>query len=116
LRLLYISNNKIEKIEGFENLSNLKKLELSNNKISNLEGLQNLLNIQELYLDNNDIERLEGLNYLSKLIILHIGRNKISKFRIEDIKPLNNLNFLFLNENPLDQQSWEHYKKRFRFP
>ena len=116
LRLLYLSNNLIEKIEGLDNLSNLKKLELSSNKISHLEGLQNLVELQELYLDNNNIEKLEGLDSLSKLIILHIGRNEISKFRGEYIKNLNNLNFLFLNENPLDQQSWEHYKKRFRFP
>jgi Leucine-rich repeat (LRR) protein len=113
---LYISNNLIEKIQGLDNLFNLKKLELSGNKISNLEGLQDLLGLQELYLDNNHIEKLVGLDYLSKLIILHIGRNKISKFRSELIKNLTNLNFLYLNENPLDQQSWEHYHKRFKFP
>jgi Leucine-rich repeat (LRR) protein len=116
LRLLYFSNNLIEKIEGLDNLINLKKLELSSNKISNLEGLQNLVRLQELYLDNNKIEKLVGLAYLSKLIILHIGRNKISKFRSKYIKNLTNLNFLFLNENPLDQQSWVHYMKRFKFP
>jgi len=116
LMLLYISNNLIEKIQGLDNLFNLKKLELSSNKISNLEGLRDLQSLQELYLDNNNIEKLVGLDYLSKLIILHIGRNKISKFRSELIKNLTNLNFLYLNENPLDQQSWEHYHKRFKFP
>jgi len=116
LRLLYISNNLIEKIEGLDNLFNLRKLELSGNKISNLEGLQSLLELQELYLDNNNIEKLVGLDYLSKLIILHIGRNKILKFRSDYIKNLTSLNFLYLNENPLDQQSWEHYQKRFKFP
>jgi Leucine-rich repeat (LRR) protein len=113
---LYVSNNLIEKIEGLDNLFNLKKLELSNNKISNLEGLDSLLELQELYLDNNNIERLEGLDYLKKLIILHVGRNKISKFRIEYIKNQTTLNFLYLNENPLDQLSWDHYKTRFKFP
>ncbi|MHA1985918.1 MAG: leucine-rich repeat protein [Promethearchaeota archaeon] len=116
LRMLYVSNNLIERIEGLENLYNLRRLVLSGNRISNLEGLQTLLELQELYLDNNNIEKLEDLDYLSKLIILHIGRNKILKFRSEYIKNLANLNFLYLNENPLDQQSWEQYKKRFKFP
>ena len=116
LRLLYISNNLIEKIEGLDNLFNLRKLELSGNKICNLEGLQSLQGLQELYLDNNNIEKLEGLDYLRKLIILHIGRNNILKFRSEFVKNLTNLNFLYLNENPLDQESWEHYQKRFKFP
>ncbi|MFX1524397.1 MAG: leucine-rich repeat protein [Promethearchaeota archaeon] len=116
LRLLYISNNQVEKIEGLDNLLNLRKLELSNNRISYLEGLENLPELQELYLDDNSIEKLDGLDYLKNLIILHIGRNKITQFRSDDIKNQTNLNFLFLNENPLDQQSWEHYSKRFRFP
>jgi len=116
LMLLYLSNNQIEKIEGLDNLFNLRKLELSGNKISNLEGMENLQELQELYLDNNSIEKLDGLDYLVKLIILHIGRNKISIFRSEHIKNQINLNFLYLNENPLDQQSWEYYMKRFKFP
>ncbi len=113
---LYLSNNSIEKIEGLGGQCNLTKLELSNNRISRMEGMQNLKKLQELYLDNNNISKIEGLEGVTKLIMLHIGRNKISEFRDRQIKNQNNLNFLFLNENPLDQQSWEHYKKRFKFP
>ncbi|MHA1914971.1 MAG: leucine-rich repeat protein [Promethearchaeota archaeon] len=116
LKVLYLSNNAINELEGFEALVNLKKLELSNNKIARLEAMESLTELQELYLDNNNVESLKGLDPLGKLIILHIGRNKITKFRSEYIKNLSNLNFLFLNENPLDHQSWDHYKKRFRFP
>jgi len=116
LKVLYLSNNVINKLEGLDALENLKKLELSYNKISKLEAMENLTELQELYLDNNNIESLEGLEPLKKLIIVHIGRNRITQFREEHINNLPNLNFLFLNENPLDKQSWDHYKKRFRFP
>ncbi len=116
LKGLYLSNNCIEKIEFLDNLRNLKKLELSNNRINKLEGLDNLVELQELYLDENNIEELEGFDRLRNLIIFHIGRNNISKFRNESIRSLTNLNFLFLNENPLDMKSWDQYKKRFRFP
>jgi Leucine-rich repeat (LRR) protein len=116
LKGLYLSNNIIERIESLENLFSLKKLELSNNKIYKLEGLQELLELQELYLDNNLIQKVEGLAGLDNLIMLHIGRNKIEEFRKESVEHLKNLNFLFLNENPLDKRSFAEYQKRIRFP
>ena len=105
LKGLYLSNNVIERINSLENLMNLKKIELSLNKIRKLEGLQNLGELQELYLDNNSIQKLEGLVGLNNLIILHIGRNRITEFHNESVEHLKNLNFLFLNENPLDQKT-----------
>jgi hypothetical protein len=116
LKGLYLSNNQITTISSLENLSGLKKLELSNNKISNLSGLDKLGELQELYLDNNFIKKFEGLEGLTSLIILHIGRNRIEEFRREFISPLKNLNFIFLNENPLNQKSSLEYQKRIKFP
>ncbi|MFX0020929.1 MAG: leucine-rich repeat protein [Candidatus Hermodarchaeota archaeon] len=116
LKGLYLSNNTIEKIESLENLLNLKKLELSYNQIGKIEGLQNLSNLQELYLDNNELKKVENLEKLQSLIMLHLGRNHISEFRRESVEDLKNLNFIFLNENPLDQKSLEEYHKRLKFP
>jgi len=116
LKGLYLSNNLIEIIECLENLLTLRKLELSNNKIRKLDGLQNLLELQELYLDNNNLKKVENLDRLQSLIMLHLGRNDISEFRRESIENLKNLNFIFLNENPLDQKSTEEYHKRLKFP
>ncbi|MFX0038644.1 MAG: leucine-rich repeat domain-containing protein [Promethearchaeota archaeon] len=116
LKGLYLSNNLIERIESLEKLANLKKIELSSNKIGRIEGLQNLLELQELYLDNNELEKVENLESLRSLIMLHLGRNKISEFTRESIENLHNLNFIFLNENPLDQKSLEEYHRRLKFP
>jgi Leucine-rich repeat (LRR) protein len=116
LKGLYLSNNSIERISSLKNLTKLRKLELSNNKINKLEGLSTLGELQELYLDNNNINEVEGLEGLNKLIILHLGRNKISKFRKISIESLKNLNFIFLNENPLDQKSSLEYQKKIKFP
>ncbi|MFX1487536.1 MAG: leucine-rich repeat domain-containing protein [Promethearchaeota archaeon] len=116
LKGLNLSNNNIEKLSSLENLQNLKKIELSNNKIWKLEGLQNLVELQELYLDNNSIKKLEGLEGLNNLIILHLGRNAIKEFSNESVEHLKNLNFIFLNENPLDQKSFSEYQKRVKFP
>ena len=116
LKGLYLSSNLIKNIESLDSLLNLKKIELSNNNITKIEGLNTLNNLQELYLDNNKIKLLEGLEGLNSLIILHLGRNQITQFKNEDIECLKGLNFLFLNENPLDTKSWEQFKKRFKFP
>ncbi len=116
LKGLYLSSNFIEIIESLENVVNLRKLELSSNRIKKIEGLNELTNLQELYLDNNNIQKIEGLENLASLIMLHLGRNKISNYRNENVEDLKNLNFLFLNENPLDQKSWEQFKKRFKYP
>jgi Leucine-rich repeat (LRR) protein len=116
LKGLYLSNNLIEKIEGLNNLLNLKKIELSNNWIEKIEGLSTLTNLQELYLDNNKVTVLEGLEGLNSLIMLHLGRNQISKFHSETLESLKNLNFLFLNENPLDTKSWEQFRKIIKYP
>ena len=90
--------------------------EINYDKIDKIKGLEALINLQELYLDGNNIMKLEGFDNLQNLIMLHLGRNSISSFRNESIESLKNLNFLFLNENPLDQMSWNQFKKRFKFP
>lgn len=116
LKVLNLSNNYIERIENLENLVDLIKLELSNNKILSLSGLDNLSNLQELFTDKNRINGLEGISNLKSLIILFLENNDIKEFNMSYVANLKNLNFIFLNENPLTPESWEIYQKRTRFP
>lgn len=116
LKVLNLSNNEILQIENLENLQSLTHLEISKNRISKIEGLDNLINLQELFLDRNQINKIEGLNYLKSLIILFLERNNITNFDLKDIEDLKNLNFIFLNDNPLDIESKEKYETRTRFP
>ncbi len=116
LKVLNLSNNYIERIEDLENLVELIKLELSNNKILSLSGLDNLTNLQELFIDKNRIKGLEGIKNLKGLIILFLENNDIKEFNMSYVTNLKNLNFIFLNINPLTPESWEVYQKRTRFP
>jgi len=116
LKVLSLSNNRIFMINNLDNLRNLLKLELSNNAIKKIEGLDNLSKLQELFLDKNKISIIEGLNDLSSLIILFLEKNNISEFKINQIEHLKNLNFIFLNDNPLTPDSREAYLKKTRFP
>ena len=116
LKILNLSNNYIEEIQNLDSLKNLIKLEISNNKIKKIEGLDSLLNLQELFLDRNNIEKFEGLEELVSLIILFLDNNYIQEFKINMVQSLTNLNFIFLNDNPLSPDSKKAYNKKCRFP
>jgi len=116
LKVLSLSNNNITRLENLDHLVNLLKLELSNNQIDKFQGLDNLSKLQELYIDKNKIKKIEGLNGLKSLIILFLESNKISDFKFNHIEHLKNLNFIFLNDNPLTPESREYYLKKTRFP
>jgi len=45
LRKLYITNNKLTKIEGLETLENLQVLWLSENQIKKIENIDNLIEL-----------------------------------------------------------------------
>ena len=115
MKVLNLTNNLIERVQNLDNQQNLIKLELSNNKIHTIEGFEYLKKLQELFLDRNYIKTLDGIQYLESLIILFIERNKISEFDTKNVDNLKNLNFLFLDENPLTPQSWLCYKRWSRF-
>lgn len=89
LKELNLQYNQIREIKGLESLINLQKLNLMDNKIEDLKGLENLNNLQGLYLCHNRIEELKGLEKLTNLH--HLG---LSENQIEDIKGLENLNEL----------------------
>ena len=81
----------IEKIEEFNNLTNLKSLVLSDNKISKIEGLEKLANLEELYLVENSIKKIEGLDRNILLQKIFLSNNYIDK--IEGFDNLLNLKF-----------------------
>jgi len=116
LKGLYLSNNNIQKIENLDNLSELRKIELSNNEIKEIEGLDTLHKLQELFLDNNKIKEIGGIDSLTQLIILFLKSNEITHFNNEKIEKLQNLNFIFLNDNPLTTESKICYNRRSRYP
>ena len=116
LKVLNLSNNYIERLENLDHLRSLIKLEISDNKIKKIEGLNSLINLQELFLDRNYIDKFEGLKALESLIILFLDNNNIKEFNIDQIQNLRNLNFIFLNENPLSPESLKAYQMKCRFP
>jgi Leucine-rich repeat (LRR) protein len=72
LKVLYLHNNLISKIQSLDFLKNLTSLYLNHNTIGRLEGLAQLKQLEKLYVQQNQIARLESfaaeeVNYPEKL-------------------------------------------------
>ena len=63
----------ITDIEGLDQLTNLKILNLKTNEIRVIRGLDNLKNLRELYLSYNGISEIQGLDNLTNLEVLDIS-------------------------------------------
>jgi hypothetical protein len=105
LRELYLENNQIERIEGLDQLTELRTLNLSFNKIGQIKGLDRLTNLMDLFLSSNKIGKINGLDRLTNLRQLSFTRNQIRK--IEGIDQLSNLQLLVLWENPIEEVPFE---------
>lgn len=99
LRELNLCFNYIGKIENINNLKKLEKLNLEWNRIAKIEGVENLSNLSYLNLDRNYIRKIEGLDKLTKLNFLSLGINKITE--LEGLEELNNLETLLLYDNEI---------------
>lgn len=102
LRELSLSyTNRINKITGLENLTELETLDLSGNKIEKIEGLENLTKLKLLDLSSNGlgfdgyIKKVEGLSSLTRLECLYLHHNEIEE--IKEIDTLSNLKKLTLS-------------------
>jgi len=79
---LDLSNNKITKIKGLDNLENLKILNLKNNYIKKIEGIEMLKNLELIDLSGNlDINEIpESINKFPSLKMIKLTGCRINKF------------------------------------
>jgi hypothetical protein len=89
----------ITAIEGLEELTELRVLNLNHNFITRIKGLESLENLEELHLDHNRISIIEGLDCPSNLHRLSLYHNQIE--RINNFDNLDNLNSIHLGKNPI---------------
>ena len=101
LRELNLKKNLITEIKGLEFLPNLEKLNLRKNKISEIKGLNTLTSLVKLNLSENQISEIKGLDTLTNLVKLNLENNQISE--IKGLERLSNLKFLFLSNNQITE-------------
>lgn len=62
LEELWLGKNKIEMIQGLQNLTNLKRLDVQANRLTTVEGLSSQVDtLEELYLSHNAIDNPGGM-------------------------------------------------------
>ena len=106
LERLDLDNNKIVNLPNLSKLQRLITLYLRDNKISDISNLEELKNLEALHLRNNKISDISSLEKLPKLHRLYIDKNENLKNYIKNIKNLNGINTLFVDEITKEDFDW----------
>lgn len=99
LRVLDLYSNKINKIDGLDNLTNIIYLSLGSNEITEIKGLDSLQKLIQLKLGKNKISEVKNLHTLTELSELDLAYNSIKQ--IDNILDLPNIRRLYLNNNEI---------------
>ena len=90
----------IEKLDGIENLKNLRETEFGNNNIKDVTPLGKCVKLEELNLSKNEIEDASPLGSLVNLEKLIIQGNNINN--LEFINNMIILKTFYIDNNPVD--------------
>jgi Leucine-rich repeat (LRR) protein len=107
IRILKSIDNKFKNLAPFKIMPKLEELYLANNAIANLTGWENLSELRILHLRRNKIEKIEEeMPPLEKLEYLNLRANKIGSLdQIERLYVFAQLSDLNVINNPVEQTS-----------
>ena len=100
-----MANNKLKHIQGIEQLTSLRKIDLGANRIRKIPANQfaNLKCLEELWLGKNKIEVIEGLENLTSLRRLDVQSNRLTA--IENLtSQVDTLEELYLAHNGISNE------------
>lgn len=107
LEELWLGKNKIEKIQGLEKMTKLRRLDVQSNRLTNIEGLEiQRTTLEELFLAHNGIadDGIQGLKIaFTKLNVLDLSRNQLTT--LKDLAHLTSLEELWVSGNQIS--TWE---------
>ncbi|KAG1750138.1 L domain-like protein [Suillus lakei] len=105
LKILSLQSNRITKIEGLDQLADLEELYLSHNGVERLEGLENNTMLRTLDVGANFVPAIENISHLVSLEELWLNNNKITDLRALELqlKNMASLETIYLEGNPCQQ-------------
>ncbi len=134
LNLNGLGINNIAELQGFQNLKNLKELNLGKNnlkirdlpsfetleklnmricKLTEMGGIERFNNLTDLNLGFNSIDEIKGIKNLTRLEILNLRHNNIKE--IKELENLTNIRELYLSDNDIKElkglENLENLKK-----
>jgi protein phosphatase 1 regulatory subunit 7 len=93
--------NRISKIEGLENLTQLKELYLSENRLKIIENLDANIHLTVLDISKNEIEHLDHLQFLVNLNELWFNNNQIKNAdELNTLVSMQSLTCIYVHDNP----------------
>ncbi|XP_067687310.1 leucine-rich repeat-containing protein 15-like [Haliotis asinina] len=106
LETLNLNSNKLRALPPglFDGLGNLSSILITNNKIVSIEGaFQNLSNVKRMDLGSNEIDELTDNTFqgMKNLVYLMMANNKIKKISSNCFAPLQSLTYIVLKKNPI---------------
>eukprot|EP00009_Paramoeba_aestuarina_P009841 CAMPEP_0201536932 /NCGR_PEP_ID=MMETSP0161_2-20130828/63352_1 /ASSEMBLY_ACC=CAM_ASM_000251 /TAXON_ID=180227 /ORGANISM="Neoparamoeba aestuarina, Strain SoJaBio B1-5/56/2" /LENGTH=354 /DNA_ID=CAMNT_0047942947 /DNA_START=187 /DNA_END=1251 /DNA_ORIENTATION=+ len=99
---LDLTNNRLTKLEGLDEYTQLRRLDLRANQIEKIENLDKLEILEELDLYENHFTQIEGLN-LPNLKYLDLSFNQIRSLGEEPFAKLPKLRELYLVQNKIKE-------------
>lgn len=102
---LYFVQNRIQKLEKLDHLTNLTMIELAANRIREIENLEHLTNLRELWLGKNKITEIKNLSPLTNLRLLDLKSNRLTT--ISGLEALTDLEELYVSHNAITEISPE---------
>lgn len=101
LWILKLDSNKIESLDGIDNLKCLVTLTLSHNKITSMKQIPYLAELKELDLSGNQISKIEMMSNLPVIEDLNLSSNLITKINANELAPAKSLLYLNLAGNQI---------------
>jgi protein phosphatase 1 regulatory subunit 7 len=92
LEELYLSHNGVERLEGLENNTKLRTLDVGVNFVPAIENISHLVSLEELWLNNNKIADLRALE--------------------PQLKSMESLETIYLEGNPCQQAEGTGYRRK----
>jgi len=103
VKKMFLSANKIKKIQGLDKLSSIECLDLGDNKIRKIENLEALTTLKELHLAKNKIQVIENIGHLKNLYMLTLQANFIEE--ITGLEELVGLEQIYFQQNKIKKIS-----------
>eukprot|EP00899_Mesostigma_viride_P006582 jgi/Mesvir1/15925/Mv08249-RA.1 len=111
LEVLSLSHNRLQDLEGFASLKQLRHLNLNNNNVASFRGIEECKLLEKLYCSNNKIRNLEPLASCPNLRTIGLFRNALANLdaALATLRTLADLRCLELNGNPCSfSQEYKH--------
>ncbi|CAN0469802.1 unnamed protein product, partial [Ectocarpus sp. 12 AP-2014] len=112
VRRLSLANNRLSRVDFFQDCGSLEVLDLSHNRLNSVENIHAVLgNLRSLNLRGNLIERTSGLEKLFSLEDVNLSDNRIEGLKeAARLSTLPMLRRVWLNGNPVEAEEGKDYR------